>query len=176
MQENLKVTDYWNGDAIPYSNNDDFGSYDEGQYGVYDNDPSNADIYGNLYNWASVDDERGICPEGWHVPSDEEYTVLTDFLGGTSVAGGKMKEAGLGHWDSPNTGATNESGFTGLPAGYRLNSTGYYANMGGYGYFWSSSETNSNDAWSRLLTYDYSSVYRYYLDKPDGFSVRCLGD
>jgi len=121
MAENLKTTHYNNGDEIPYPSNEDFGSFDEGQYGVYDNDPSNADVYGNLYNFAAVDDDRGLCMEGWHVPSDGEWTVLTDYLGGSSVAGGKMKEEGLDHWNSPNTGATNESGFTGLPAGYRYN-------------------------------------------------------
>jgi len=87
------------------------------------NDPANADIYGNLYNWAVVDDDRGVCPEGFHVPSDAEYTVLTDYLGGESVAGGKMKEAGLDHWnyysDEITEEATNESSFTGLPAGFR---------------------------------------------------------
>ena len=110
MAENLKVTHYNNGDPITHiTNNGDWGSFDEGQYGIYDNDPSNADTYGNLYNWAVVDDDRGVCSEGWHFPSDDEWTVLTDYLGGASVAGGKMKETGLEHWNSPNTGATNES-------------------------------------------------------------------
>ena len=81
MAENLKVTHYKNGDEIPYPSDEDFGSCDEGQYGIYDNDSTNADIYGNLYNWFVVDDERGVCPEGWHVPSDEEYTILIDYLG-----------------------------------------------------------------------------------------------
>ena len=123
MAENLKVTHYNNEDEISYPSNEYFGNYDDGQYGVYDNDPANADIYGNLYNWAVVDDDRGVCPEGFHVPSDAEYTVLTDYLGGESVAGGKMKEAGLDHWnyysDEITEEATNESGFTGLPAGFR---------------------------------------------------------
>jgi len=159
MAENLKVTHYSDGSEITYIINDeDWGSYDEGQYGVYDNDPANADVYGNLYNWAVTVDDRGVCPEGWHVPSDAECTVLTDYLGGESVAGGKMKEAGLDHWFSPNTGATNESGFTALPAGYRASNSGSYNNMGYYGYFWSSSEYSSNDAWLRSLGY------------------RCLGD
>jgi len=175
MAENLKVTHYNNGDSISYPSNADFGSYDEGQYGVYDNDPSNADIYGNLYNWAVVDDERGVCPEGWHVPSDDEYTILTDYLGGTSVAGGEMKETGLEHWNSPNTGATNESGFTGLPAGYRNHIDGNYVSMGYSGHFWSSS-ANSLNAWYRVLYYGYSYVSRYNYSKQDGFSIRCLGD
>ena len=95
------------------------------------------------------------------LPIYEEYTVLTDYLGGTSVAGGKMKETGLDHWNSPNTGATNESGFTGLPAGYRSSTNGAYGNMGNYGYFWSSSESSSSNAWSRRLYSNYSYVYRY---------------
>ena len=177
MAENLKVTHYNDGSEITHIINSDYwGSYVEGQYGVYDNDPSNADIYGNLYNFAAVDDDRGVCPDGWHVPTDAEYTVLTDYLGGTSVAGGKMKETGLDHWNSPNTGATNESGFTGLPAGYRSSTNGAYGNMGNYGYFWSSSEGNSDYAWSRRLYSNYSYVYRYSNYEQNGFSIRCLRD
>jgi len=181
MAENLKVTHYNNGDEIAYPSNADFGSFDEGQYGVYDNDPSNADIYGNLYNWSVVNDDRGVCPDGWHVPSDDEWTILTDYLGGESVAGGKMKETGTiedgdGLWTSPNTDATNESGFSALPAGYRYYGNGYYINVGNYGYFWSSSEYYSYSAWSRILIYGGSNVYRSYGSKQYGFSVRCLGD
>ena len=176
MAENLKVTHYNNEDEIAYPSNEDFGSFDEGQYGIYDNDSTFADIYGNLYNFAAVDDDRGVCPDGWHVPTDEEYTVLTDYLGGTSVAGGKMKETGLDHWNSPNTGATNESGFTGLPAGYRSSTNGAYGNMGNYGYFWSSSDGNSGYAWSRRLYSNYSYVYRYSNYEQNGFSIRCLRD
>jgi len=189
MAENLKVTHYNNGDSISYPSDEDFGSFNEGQYGVYDNDYTNADIYGNLYNWFAVDDDRGVCPEGWHVPSDEGWTILTDFIApegieswGNSIAGGKMKETGLDHWNSPNTGAANESGFTGLPAGYRNYDTGYYFYMGSYdyvgdyGYFWSSSENFGGNAWVRLLSYDTSSVGRGYSSKEFGLSIRCLGD
>ena len=176
MAENLKVTHYNNEDEISYPSNEYFGNYDDGQYGVYDNDPANADIYGNLYNWAVVDDDRGVCPEGFHVPSDAEYTVLTDYLGGESVAGGKMKEAGLDHWNSPNTDATNESGFTGLPAGYRSYSNGSYLIMGTNGYFWSSSEYDSDLAWYRVLVHSSPFVHRNAEPKQFGFSVRCLGD
>jgi uncharacterized protein (TIGR02145 family) len=175
------VTHYNNGDEIPnITNNEDWSSYDEGHYGVYDNDPSNADIYGNLYNWAVVGDDRGVCPDGWHVPSDGEYTVLTDYLGGEDIAGGKMKEAGLGHWnyysDEITEDATNESGFTGLPAGYRYTGNGYYYSMGYLGYFWSSSENDSTTAWYRKLYYSSSDVYRGGPDRQGGFSIRCLGD
>jgi len=183
MAENLKVTHYNNGDEIAHPSNEDFGSFDEGQYSVYDNDPSNADIYGNLYNFAAVDDDRGVCPDGFHVPSDGEWTILTDFIApegieswGNSIAGGKMKESGTEHWYSPNTGATNESGFTCLPAGYRNYNNGNFTSMGNFGYFWSSSESSSNYAWNRALYYDYSDVSRGSTNKLYGFSIRCLGD
>jgi len=177
MAENLKVTHYNNGDEIPTGyNNSEWGWLDMGAYAVYDDAPSHLDTYGNLYNWYTVDDSRGLCMEGWHVPSDEEWTVLTDYLGGESVAGGKMKEAGLDHWNSPNTGATNESGFSAFPAGYRGSDSGSYGNMATNGYFWSSSETSSYFAWYRTLSYDYSDVGRFNLYKHFGFSVRCLGD
>ena len=181
MAENLKTTHYNNGDEITYPNNEDFGSYDEGQYGVYDNDPSNADIYGNFYNWYTVDDDRGLCPEHWHVPSDDEWTILIDYLGGTSVAGGKMKSTGTiedgdGLWYSPNEGASNESGFSAFPAGYRGSGNGYYGSMGGYGSFWSSSEYGSDDAYVRNLYYGYSDVFRNFGNRHYGFSIRCVAD
>ena len=177
MAENLKVTRYNDGSEIPnITNNGDWNGLSTGAYGDYDNNPTNSETYGRLYNWFVVGDDRGVCPDGWHVPTDAEYTVLTDYLGGTSVAGGKMKEAGLDHWNSPNTGATNESGFTALPAGYRNFNFGSYDGMGSSGYFWSSSESSSNSAWYRELSYGSSSVYRYANYKQFGFSVRCLGD
>ena len=179
MAENLKVTHYNNGDAITHITNEEhWGSLDEGQYGVYDDEPTNANIYGNIYNWAVIGDIRGICPVGWHVPSDDEYTVLTDFLGGESVAGGKMKEAGLEHWnydsDQISLEATNESGFTGLPAGHRNTNSGDYIYMGFYGYFWSSTETSSDLAWRRYLFHYSSGVARDTFGKPNAFSIRCL--
>jgi uncharacterized protein (TIGR02145 family) len=181
MAENLKVTHYNNGDPVTYITSEEYwGSMDEGQYAVYDDEPTNANIYGNLYNWAVIGDIRGVCPIGWHVPSDDEYTVLTDFLGGESVAGGKMKEAGLEYWDYYNDQisleATNESGFTGLPAGHRNTNTGDYIYMGFYGYFWSSTETSSDLAWRRYLFYYSSGVARDTFGKPNGFSIRCVTD
>jgi len=176
MAENLKVTHYNDGDSISYPSDEDWNSFDEGQHGVYDNDPANADIYGNLYNFAVIEDERGVCPIDWHVPSDGEWAILTDYLGGD--AGGKMKEEGHEHWsywsDEITEEATNASGFTGLPAGSHGN--GVYSYMGIYGYFWSSSEGNSYNAWSRGLAYDGSGVNRYNFNKQHGFSIRCLGD
>ena len=177
MAENLKVTHYRNGDEIPTGHsNSEWESLSTGAYAVYDDDPSNAEIYGNLYNWYAIDLETGVCPEGWHVPTDDEYILLTDYLGGNDIAGGKMKEAGLEHWDSPNTGATNESGFTGLPGGFR-NTTGSYVYMGEGGYFRSSSEYNSYRAWFHSLYYGNSVVYRgFNMNKHSGLSVRCIRD
>jgi len=177
MAENLKVTHYRNGDPIPHlTSNSDWTSTSSGAYCVYDNNPSNAETYGNLYNWYAVDDSRNIAPEGWHVPTDDEWQELVDYLGGSSVAGGKLKEEGTEHWNPPNTGATNESGFTALPGGYRNYPNGYYYYMGYYGYFWSSTELSSYDAWHRFLYYYYSDVYRDFYSKQGGFSVRCVRD
>ena len=181
MMENLKVTHYRDGTAIPTGHsNSDWSNLSTGAYAVYNDDESNADTYGYLYNWYAVDDSRNIAPEGWHVPTDDEWQILVDYLGGSSVAGGKMKETGTEHWNSPNTGATNESGFTALPGGYR--GSGYYGGMGNYGgYFWSSTGYDSGYAWYRELSYDSSEVgrsyyYYYYGSKRDGFSVRCVRD
>jgi len=184
MVENLKVTHYNNGDDILTGLNDSEWSnlYDTetGAFAVYNDDPSNTETYGNLYNWYAVDDNRGVCPDGWHVPTDAEWTVLADYLSWTSFAGGALKSTGTienedGLWHSPNLGATNASGFTALPGGYRSYSGGYYG-MGYDGTFWSSTTSGSIDAWSRYLYYTDSDVYRYYDYKPSGYSIRCAGD
>ena len=176
MSENLKVTKYKDGTAIPTGHsNSVWSNLSSGAYAVYDDDDVNTDTYGFLYNWYAVDDSRIIAPDGWHVPTDDEWTTLTDYLGGTSVAGGKMKETGTEHWGSPNTDATNESGFTALPGGYR-STNGSYGNQGYYGYFWSSTENNSDTAWYRVLHYNYSDVSRSSSNKRYGFSLRCVRD
>ena len=123
---------------------------------------------------------KGIYPTGWHIPTVGEWSTLTTFLGGTSVAGGKMKstgtlQAGTGLWNSPNTGATNESGFTAVPAGLR-NYYGSFSSIGYGGLWWSSSEYPTSNAWSRYLIYYYGDVIRDYSYKYGGFSVRCLRD
>ena len=183
MAENLKVTHYNDGSEIPtdYSN-EEWGELETGAFSVYDDEPENAITYANLYNWYAVDDDRGVCPEGWHVPSDVEYTVLIDYLGGESVAGGKMKECTEGscpeseYWNIPNTGATNDSGFTALPGGKRSSETGIPVLMGGYAYFWSSIEINDVNAWYYLLESPTSDIYPSDYSKKHGFSVRCLQD
>jgi uncharacterized protein (TIGR02145 family) len=148
----------------------------------YNNDIANCAIYGGLYEWdeamqyVTTQGAQGICPDGWHLPTDGEWTTLTDYLGGESVAGGKMKEPGFAHWNPPNGGATNESGFTGLPAGIRSNGDGTFNSLGYNGYFWSSSQYDTYNAWNRGLGYDDANVSRSYFDKEYGFSVRCLKD
>ena len=177
MAENLKVSKYRDGSSIPTGHsNSDWGNLSTGAYAVYENVNENANTYGYLYNWYAATDSRNIAPDGWHVATDAEWTTLTDYLGGTSVAGGKMKETGTSHWNSPNTGATNESGFTAFPGGYRNDGDGNYGNIGSSGYFWSSSEIYSSLAWERLLNYNSSEVNRYYTNKKHGFSVRCVRD
>lgn len=120
MRENLKVSKYRNGEAIPTGlNNADWLNTRNGAYAIYDNSNVNDAIYGKLFNWYAVRDSRGFCPTGWHVPTGAEWTTLTNFLGGDGEAGRKMKSMGTTYWQSPNTGATNESGFSALPGGYR---------------------------------------------------------
>jgi len=147
----------------------------------YDNDPANCETYGGLYQWNEIMEYtttpgvQGICPVGWYIPTDDEWTILTDYLGGEGVAGGKMKEAGTTHWSSPNLGATNESGFTGLPGGYRY-AWDYFNNITYDGTFWSSSEDYGNYAWSRFLSYFYACIEHLPYNMLQGFSVRCLKD
>jgi len=176
IQSNLKVSKYRNGDAIPTGLNDaTWSSTNNGAYTIYNNDLTNNAIYGKLYNWHAVIDSRGLCPTGWHVPSDGEWTTLTTYLGGESVAGGKMKSTGTTYWDSPNTGATNESGFSVLPGGYRFN-VGSFLNIRIHAFFWSATESDSSNAWFRYLYSSIGNVNRYYYYKLYGFSVRCLRD
>ena len=142
---------------------------------------SNCNIYGGLYQWdeamqyVTTLGVQGICPLGWHLPSDADWITLTTFLGGTSAAGGKMKETGTTHWASPNTGATNSSGFTALPGGYR-GSYGSFANLMNNAFFWTSVEVPTEYAWYRKLFDNAANVYRYYDWKDIGYSGRCLKD
>jgi len=141
--------------------------------------------YGALYTYAAAigddwerdnSDGQGVCPDGWHLPTDAEWTTLTDELGGTGVAGGKMKETGTTHWISPNTGATNESEFSALPGGGRWSNDGTFYNMGNYGYWWSSTEYSGSGAYKRYLINYGAGAYRDGDAKSNGFLVRCLRD
>ncbi len=177
MAENLKVTHYRNGDAIPkVTNNNVWSGLSTGAYCEYDNNSENVVTYGRLYNWYAVNDSRNIAPTGWHVPTDAEWQTLVDFLGGEKVAGGKLKEAGKTHWYSPNAGANNGSGFAALPGGHRNYNYGFFHSVGCYAAFWSSTELTSFSAWYRYLFYLYSEVPRHDDDKRCGFSVRCVMD
>ncbi len=155
-------------------------------YCYYNNLSTNGEIYGALYTWAAMNGSasstsnpsgvQGTCPDGWHIPSDTEWTDLTNYLGGEGIAGGKMKEIGLIHWDSPNTGATNESGFTGLPNGRRYKG-GTFGGLGNFESLWSTSNGYiSTDAWYRYLNYDDTEVRRVEYDKASGHSIRCIRD
>ncbi|MCX6830177.1 MAG: fibrobacter succinogenes major paralogous domain-containing protein [candidate division Zixibacteria bacterium] len=175
LAENLKVTHYRNGEAIPNVTYDaTWSGLTTGAYCEYNNDINNVATYGRLYNWYAVSDSRNIAPAGCHVPSDAEWQTLVDYLGGGAVAGGKMKETGTTHWSSPNIGATNESGFSGLPGGYRYN-YGYYDAVGNVALYCSSTENNSS-AWNRILSYSLAGVGRGSDNKRYGWSVRCVKD
>lgn len=190
MAENLKTTHYANGRPIPLvskSNWYELTATSPAYCWYNDDSTSNASTYGALYTWAGAMNMRasstanpsgiqGVCPAGWHLPSDSEWTTLTDYLEGQDVAGGKLKETGTTHWQSPNTGATNESGFTALPGAYS-SIDGTFWDIGIYANFWSTTEGYSNnDGWRRLLNNDYSGVIRSSNPKNLGFSVRCLRD
>jgi uncharacterized protein (TIGR02145 family) len=180
MAENLKTTKY--NDNTPIPNGLTSGAY----YWYNYNEATYKATYGALYNWFAVDNNdatkvasnggKNICPIGWHVPSDTEWTILTDYLGNLSVAGDKLKETGTTHWSSPNTGATNSSGFTALPGGYR-NWNGYSFNLiGREGWWWSSSPVGPDSANYRLMRYTSNAVEIGEGLKGFGFSVRCLRD
>jgi uncharacterized protein (TIGR02145 family) len=155
------------------TNNDTVEKY------CFNNLESNCDVYGGLYLWnemmqfSTTPGVQGICPTGWHLPTDAEWTTLTNYLGGISVAGGKMKETGTAHWLSPNTGATNSSEFTALPGGFRL---GNFGNLTYNADFWSSTEGSSTSAWNRDLSYNHENVVRTNYNKTYGFSARCVHD
>lgn len=177
MKENLKTTHYNDGSAIPNVTGDGiWGGLTTGAYCYYDNNAANGAAFGALYNWYTVNTGK-LCPTGWHVPSDAEWTTLTDYLGGESVAGGKLKETGTEHWESPNTGATNESGFSALPGGFR-GSNGAFFGIGYVSNWWSATEYYAANVWGRYLNYDEAQVLRGYGhgNMGDGFSVRCLKD
>jgi uncharacterized protein (TIGR02145 family) len=176
MKENLKTTKYLNGDLIgtttPATKDISLETTPKYQW-AYDGNESNVAIYGRLYTWYAVTDSRNICPSGWHVPTDAEWTTLTTYLGGDSVAGGKLKETGIKHWTTPNTGATNETGFTALPNGYRY-LDGSIINVGLVGFWWTSNEFSSTDAYYRYMICYFSYLSRLNDNKKYGFSVRCL--
>lgn len=188
MMENLKVTRYSNGDTIettipagiPLS-----GVKEPKYEWPCMNSDSLTEIYGRFYTWYAASDSRGICPEGWHLPSDEEFCTLENYIEPRvdtncklvghrgKNTGGMLKEAGLRHWSQPNSGADNRSHFAGLPAGIRYQD-GVFTFLGDYGYFWTSTEHDSTQAWSRRLYHNTTDVKRDYYFKKDAFSIRCV--
>ncbi len=176
MTKNLDVDRYRNGDLIPeVKSKNQWSELTTGAWCYYDNKAANGVIYGRLYNWYAVNDPRGLCPTGWHVPTDTEWSTLTAYLGGEEVAGGILKESGTSHWKSPNTGATNEIGFTALPGGYRI-SSGTFILLSYLGGWWSATEGDATDAWDRGLNDGNGGIYRDGSSKEVGYSVRCLRD
>jgi len=188
MAENLIVTRY--SDGTPLVDGTGVGDirydYTTRYYFSYNDNESYVPIYGRLYTWAATmngaasSDEnpsgvQGVCPSGWHVPSRAEWNELLDYLGGTDIAGGKLKEEGTSHWEAPNEGATNESGFTGLPGSYRAY-TGYFPAIGRSGVIWTSWESSSDRAQNFGLNYDFIGVIGGYGMKEMGISVRCVQD
>lgn len=176
MIKNLDVSTYRNGDPIPnVTSNSEWFNLTTGAYCYYNHDSATyAATYGKLYNWYAVNDPRGLAPEGWHVPSKNDWTDLTTALGGEAVAGGFTKETSTIHWPSPNS-ATNTTNFTGLPGGYRLGSGGFFE-IGNFGEWWSSSDSGAGVAWSQFEYYAEDGLYSDGANKRFGFSVRCVRD
>jgi uncharacterized protein (TIGR02145 family) len=177
FSENLRTTKYRDGNLI--NNGSDTLAWQNdsiGSYVWYSNDSSIYDsIYGKLYNWYAVDNSSGLCPVGWHVPTNAEFLVLMNYLGGSNDAGGKMKESGYTHWNAPNTGADNSSGFRALPGGYR-GPNGNYKDHGSDGDFWSATESNLSEGLFIYLNTGLKSFGHGPYSKKYGFSVRCLRD
>jgi len=177
MKENLKTTHYADGSAIPLVNdNAAWINLTTPGYCWYDNDRATyAQTYGALYNWHTVNTGK-LCPTGWHVPTSAEWETLITYLGGWIIAGGKLKETGTEHWQSPNEGATNESGFTALPGGYHNYYDGVFAGIGYGSNWWSATEDYTNNALNLGMGSHRSDISKYLDSERNGFSVRCVRD
>jgi uncharacterized protein (TIGR02145 family) len=188
MKAALRVTHYRNGDAIPeVTGNTEWSNLTTGAFCNYNNNADNVSTYGRLYNWYAVNDPRGLAPADWHIPTDEDWKTLEMALGMSQTdadaeghrgtdEGCKMKKTGTTHWAGPNTGATNESGFTALPCGYRQD-TGLFWEIGSVVHYWTATQSSTANAWWRALNHEDTGVYRYSnASKKSGFSIRCLKD
>lgn len=186
--KNLDVSTYSDGTIIPQvTDQTAWSNLTTGAWCYYNNDSSNGAIYGKLYNWyavagiwnesskTDVTQRKKLAPTGYYIPSNNEWSILTNYLGGNAIAGGKMKEIGTTHWNGSNTDATNSSGFTGLPGGCRLPSNGVFISVRDAGFFWSSSEELYN-GWHQFLTYYNGTTNRFLEHKKNGYSVRYLKD
>jgi uncharacterized protein (TIGR02145 family) len=176
MAENLKVISYNDGTGtVMYANSeDDLTSIATPAGTFYENNGANGQTYGILYNWHAVASGK-LCPTGWHVPTDSEWNTLIDFLGGEDVAGGKMKEAGTAHWNSPNLDATNSSGFTALPAGY-LFDNGNYNSLGNVTHWWTSTQSDTDEAFDRYVYFQNGKAVKGTYSKQVFYSCRCIKD
>ena len=177
MVKNLDVVTYRNGDPITLvTDSMNWINSTEGAYCNYNNDKSFVGDYGRLYNWHAVNDSRKLAPEGWHIPTNAEWQKLINYLGGVDEAGGKLKEAGLEHWVSPNTQGTNSSGFTALPGGFRSETDGTFSSMGGQGFWWLSSASSDGFAHAASLTTITGKAYSGVNMKVFGAYIRCIKD
>ena len=176
LGKNLNVDRFANGDRIPEARTalewKQAGDNKQPAWCYYNNDPANGRTYGKLYNWYAVHDPRGLAPSGWHVPSDEEWTQIINYLGGDGTAGLALKNTS--GWENNGNG-NNSSGIAGLPGGYR-STLGSFTNLGENGTWWSSSENDTLNAWTRYLYYNFVKAFRNNINKSGGFSVRCLRD
>ena len=188
MAENLNVDIYRNGDPIPLIRvNEQWRERTKDACFEWIGEPEHVSLFGKFYNWYAVNDPRGLAPEGWHIPSDEEWQSLIDNLGGSDIAGGKLKEIGTMHWKIPNVGAADEFGFKALPAGY-ITYDGYVLELGEVARFWSSTEgepeydfktmkMQSIIAIIRELSYNEKTINKGLgLEKNYGLSIRCVRD
>lgn len=189
LAENLRETKYRSGEAIPkVSDAAEWMGRTEGAYTVYNNDDGGVSEYGYLYNWHTVNNYRNIAPQGWHVPTDEEWKELELYLGmgqseidktdwRGSEEGGKLKGKGTTYWQSPNTGATNATGFNALPAGMRDGADGQFLWQGYSVYYWTKSRQSAGHPWARNLYYEHGGVYRLdHRNEQHGFSIRLVRD
>lgn len=175
LGENLKVTHYRDGSAITeVSDSLSWKNLTTEAMCSYGNDNANDATFGKLYNWFAANDPRGICPQGWRLPGDNDYAVLTEYLDpDDEFAGGRLKEAGTEHWAAPNEGANNSSGFTGLPGGMRFRE-GMFDHLNLRGTFWSTRQDGDFEGYFMLLTYETAVAHRTHIYKQSGFSCRCI--
>jgi len=177
MKQNLKVTHYNNGTPIPnITDNTAWSSLTTGARCYFNNDSAAYDsVYGAIYNWYVIIDTNNICPTGWHVSTNAEWQTTETYLGGINVAGGKMKEADTLHWTNPNSGATNSSGFTGLPGGLR-DVSGNFLYKHENGLWWTATAYSASKAWGTYLWYLNTAVDHNAVSKTYGLNIRCIKD
>ncbi len=177
MTENLKTTRYRNGNAVPVVNDPvSWAALTTGAYCYYNNESNNAGTYGLLYNWYAVSDSRKLAPQGWHIPTLDEWDILINYLGGQITASYKLKESGTTHWIQSGDNVTNASNFTALPGGTRAYDTGIFSNFGFLGAWWTSTEDVYTLSFCKIMFSSEGQVTLYWQDRANGMSIRCLKD